>query len=195
MPPEKPLALRILLVRHARPLVDAGRPSHEWDLEDGASEDIVSLSPYLRRFNVDGIITSPERKAVSTAGIIASVLRLPVVVEPALREQGNEGVPWVGGEHLFREAVAHHFARPCEVVLGNESSDDAVKRFGAGVERARAWHRFPLLVGHGRVMSGFIARIAGMQPMEVWTDLRMPDALIVDIENKTWRRIGEKEIQ
>jgi broad specificity phosphatase PhoE len=195
MPPEEPLAPRIVLVRHAKPMVDPGRPSHEWDLEDGAWEDVVSLAAHLGPFDVDGIITSPERKAVATAGIIATELRLPVVVEPALHEQGSQAVPWVGSERVFREAVARHFARPREVVLGNESSDDAVKRFCAGVERARACYRFPLLVGHGRVMSGFIAPIAETRPMEIWTDLRMPDAFIVDIQNQIWRRIGEKETQ
>ncbi len=186
---EEPLESRILVVRHAKPVVDAGRPSREWDLAESTRDDVLSLAARLGPFDVDGIITSPERKAVATAGIIATELRLAVVEDPAMHEQGGEAVPWIGSESAFHEAVARHFARPAEVVLGNESSDDAVKRFGAGVERARAHYRFPLLVGHGRVMSGFIARITDTHPMQVWTDLRMPDAFVVDVQNKIWRRI------
>ncbi|HEV2072160.1 MAG TPA: histidine phosphatase family protein [Thermomicrobiales bacterium] len=186
---EEPLASRILLVRHAMTVVDAGRSSREWDLEEGAWRDVLSLAAHLGPFNVDGIITSPERKAVATAGIIATELRLPVVADPALHEQGGEAVPWIRSERVFREAVARHFAWPTGVVLGNESSDDAVKRFGAGVQRARARYRFPLLVGHGRVMSGFIARIADTEPMEVW-DARCVRCGVPEQDMATYWREG-----
>lgn len=192
---EESLAPRIVLVRHAQPVVDPQRPAHDWELAEAAVEGILSLAAQLRALGIDGIMTSPERKAVATARIIALELGLAVVEEPALREQGGEPMRWIESEEAFHAAVARHFAKPEEVVLGNESSDDAVKRFITAIERARAHYHFPALVGHGRVMSGFMARVIDTRPIDVWKDLRMPDAFVVDLLRCTWTRIGGKETQ
>lgn len=190
---EESLAPRIVLVRHAKPVVDPQCPAHDWGLVEGAEENLLSLVARLRPLDVDGIITSPERKAAATARIIAIELGLGVVEEPALREQGGEYVPWIGTKHGFRAAVGGHFARPEEAMLGNESSTEAVERFITAIERARARYHLPLLVTHGRVMSGFLARVLDTYAVSVWKELRMLDALVVDLLRRTCLRVGAKE--
>lgn len=190
---EESFAPRIVLVRHAEPVVDPQSPARDWGLAEGAEENLLSLVGRLRPLDVDGIITSPERKAASTARTIAIEFGLGVVEDRALREQGGKYVPWITTEDEFRAAVARHFARPEEAVLGSESSSEAVECFVVGVERARARYRLPLLVTHGRVMSGFLARVLDTHAMSVWKELRMPDAFVVDLLNRTCLPIGAKE--
>ena len=190
---EKSLAPRLVLVRHAEPVVDPQRLAHEWQLADGAEKEALSLAAQLRSLGVDGIMTSPERKAAATAEVIAIVLGLELGEETLLREQGGESVPWFESGSAFRTAVADHFSRPDEVVLGNESSNEAVERFATAVERARSRYRFPLLVAHGRIMSGFAGRVIDTHPMDFWKDLRMPDAFVIDFLTRTCKRLGAKE--
>jgi broad specificity phosphatase PhoE len=179
---------RIVLVRHARPVIDPDRPGRTWSLAGDAREDVLRLAEAIRPLGCDGVVASPEPKARDTGGIIAGAFDVPCTVDDAFREQGGDAIPWLGDD-AFKAAVADHFARPNEVVFGDESSADAARRFAAGVARARAAHGFPLVATHGRVMCGYLAQALGIDPRPIWSTLRLPDALVVDLEEKTVNRL------
>lgn len=181
---------RIVLVRHATPLIDPARPAGEWALDERSAGDVRRLAEALQRLGVDSLVTSPEPKAARTAHLIAQALRLRVTHDDALREQGGGTVPWFDDQAAFRSAVADHFLRHKEAVFGRESSDAAVARFREGVDRACARHSLPVLVTHGRVMCGYMGRTLGRDPMEFWSDLQMPDAYVVDPEAGTVSRVN-----
>jgi broad specificity phosphatase PhoE len=181
--------MRVLLVRHAQPVIVPDRPAGEWVLADQASEAVRLLAKGMRGLNPDGVVASPEPKALGTAHILATGLGLPLDEDKALREQGRDSIPWIEGEAEFRAAVSDHFLRSGAVVFGDESSSDAVSRFAAAVERALAVHRFPVLVTHGRIMCGYIGRVLGRDPMDFWAELRMPDAFLLDPVAGTCTRI------
>lgn len=182
----------IVLVRHARPVIDPGRPPGEWGLDEGYAADLASFAETLRPLGIDGVVTSPEPKAVGTARAIVDALTVPMSEDDDLREQGNGPIPWFSDDE-FRRVVAEHFRRPDEIVLGAESSADAGRRFAAAVERARARFRFPALVSHGRVMCGYLAGVLERDPTPIWSDLRMPDALVLDLDRKHLSRVGEEK--
>jgi hypothetical protein len=76
-------------------------------------------------------------------------------------------------------------------VFGDEPSSRAAERFSGGVARATAVYRFPVIVTHGRVMCGYLREAIGVDPMDVWPALRMPDAYVVDLEGGSLERLGE----
>ena len=182
----------LVLVRHARPLIDPRRPAATWDLHPAAGPDVAQLAEAIRPLGVDGVASSLEPKAQATAAILAERLGLPLTIEDAFREQSSEGLPWLGDE-AFRAAVAEHFARPQEAVLGTESSADAARRFAAGVDRARADFRRPVVVTHGRVLCGYLAQTLGIAPLPLWSGLRLPDALLVDLAAGTVEAFGDRK--
>lgn len=182
-------ARKLVLVRHALPVIVQDRPPEEWSLHDDAAADVECLAGELRRQGIDGIVTSPEPKAIGTAHLIATKLDIPVTEDDALREQGGGSVPWLEGE-AFGRTVAEHFARPDEAVFGTETSNAAADRFAIGVDRACRQYTLPAIVTHGRVMCAWLRRAVGRDPMEIWPHLRLPDALLVDQEKGTAEWIG-----
>ena len=175
---------RIVIVRHARPAIDPGRPAGTWELATGAGEAVERLAGALRPLGPNGVIASPEPKARATGEIIARCLGLGIAMDDAFREQGGEAIPWLDGD-AFHAAVLEHFARPDAVVLGDESSAEASHRFAAAVARARARFSSPLITTHGRVLCGYLARELGIDPVPIWPALRLPDALVVDLAART----------
>jgi broad specificity phosphatase PhoE len=182
-------ASRVLLVRHAQPVILPDRPAGEWVLADQAAGSVRLLAKSLRGLNPDGVVASPEPKAFGTAYILAEDLGLPLGKDEALREQGRDTIPWIEGESRFRAAVANHFVRSDEAIFGSESSADAVSRFTAAVDRAWSEYRLPVVVTHGRIMCGYIGRVLDRDPMDFWVDLRMPDAFLLDSEAGTCARV------
>ena len=174
---------KVVLVRHARPEIDPAHPAGTWTLAADAGAAVDRLASNLAGLGVDSIVTSPEPKALATGTIIARALDVPLSEDDAFREQGLDTVPWIPAPEGFVAAVRDHFARPDEAVLGDEPSATAAARFAAGVERALALHRFPIVVTHGRIMCGYLHQATGVDPMEIWPSLRMPDALVVDLDN------------
>lgn len=184
---------RIVLVRHAKPVISSEGPAHTWPLDPSAFGSIARLSGPLRALGVDAVVASPEAKARETGRIIAAELEIPFSTEIELREQGGGQVPWIESAEAFRAAVAEHFARADEIVLGSESSRMAVERFENAVSRSCMDHRNPVLVTHGRIMCGYMASILNLDPMEIWPTLSMPDALAIDLDTGRWCRVSEEE--
>ena len=182
----------ILLVRHAEPQVETHRKASTWQLTDAGCTAAREISTRLAGYRPDVIVTSPERKARDTGQIIAGGLGLTVSEHEGLGEQGGDSVEFIADRELFRETVRRHFAEPTRTVLGHESSYEATARFARVVsdlsDRASA-SRCPMLVSHGRVMAAFMASVTGTDAWTIWNGLMMPDAIAVDLESGTIRRL------
>lgn len=187
------LASRVVLVRHARPVVDPAADPGSWVLDPSARGEVTVLATRLLAFEPDGVISSPEAKALETGQHLARALGIPCGVDDDLREQGGATVPWIASPEAFRDVVADHFAHPENVVLGEESSRMAADRFAKGVERARSVRQCPVIVTHGRVMCGYLASVLSADATTIWCTLRMPDALVVDFDTMQWCSIRQEE--
>lgn len=184
------LGPRVVLVRHAMPVIDPARPAGEWPLAGDVAESVLSLAEAMSDQEPDGIVSSPEPKALGTAELLAAHLDIAVSRDDALREQGLDTIPWIDGPDGFRQRVREHFERANEIVFGEESSAAAAARFAGALERARERYRTPVLVTHGRIMCGYLAATFGVDPVELWESLRMPDAHVIDLRSGRLDRVG-----
>lgn len=182
----------ILLVRHAEPHVDPCRKASAWELTAAGRVAARGIAATLVDDRPDIVMTSREHKARETGQIIADVLGLTVCEHEGLGEQGGDGVEFIADRKLFRATVRQHFAEPSRILLGEESSIGAAMRFAQVVadlgDRLPA-PRCPVLVSHGRVMAAFMASVTGADAWALWNDFRIPDAIAVDPESGTIRRL------
>lgn len=188
MPQEKLSISRMVLVRHARPVIDPETPPSLWELEGDAHHAVEGLAESVRHVGCDGVVVSPEPKARTTGDIIAGCLDVPIIVDPAFREQGGRHVAWLP-DREFLAAVEDHFVHGDRIVLGTETSHQASERFANGIQRMSRDITCPIVVTHGRVMCGYLAKTLGVDPVQMWRSLRLPDAFMVDLGARSLQRI------
>lgn len=181
---------RVMLVRHAEPHIDIDRPAAEWSLTPRGVSSTQRLAVELLEANPSLIVASPERKALETARILAGALDLPIDQDERFSEQGAEAGQFLTDYAEFRALVRHHFDHPDQVVLRQESSHAAGERFADALRaRLETTVGVPVIVSHGRIMASWLASLTGSHAWEIWTALRLPDLLDVDIDGGTYRSI------
>ncbi len=178
---------RLLLVRHAEPEIDVEIPASEWKLTSRGIVSTTNLAPVLAGFEPSLVVTSPERKAIETARVLADALQLPVHASAHFAEQGAGAHEFIEDYGEFQDMVRRYFEQPDEVVMRREAAVDAAKRFAQGVRELAGRDGTVVLVTHGRILSSWLADWCGVNALDVWTALRMPDAMDVDLERRTFR--------
>src|SRR4051812_23072929 len=150
---------KLLLVKHAPPLVDESAPSDRWSLSDRGRELCAPLAEALRPYAPARIVTSVEPKAAETGERVAALLGIPFATAPGLHEHDRTGVPHMRSRE-FISMIELAFRRPGERVLGRESADEALARFAAAVDSMLAAHPGGDLavVTHGTVIALFASR-------------------------------------
>lgn len=176
----------VVLVRHAKPTLDAAIPRSQWRLTDEGAGEAARLGERLgsrgMKFRVS---SSDEVKAVETASEVARALgdrRRPSVDA----RFGEISHPWI---ELGRaeKVLAYLDGEDHE---GWEPANVATARF-AGALEALGRTATPLVVTHGIVMSLFVATIsADIDAAAFWRELTMPDAWLLDLESGRRERLG-----
>lgn len=161
------------LVRHGRPLVDRGRPAHDWPLDPAYDDDVRALRGRLPRRA--RWYSSSEPKALMTARLLTDD---PVEVVPDLREHERRSTGWVED---FDGVVRRAFAQP-EVsaydgweplALTRERVVAATRDIGL-----RAGADDVVLVGHGTAWTLLRSALLGRPPdLTWWANLAMPDVV------------------
>jgi 2,3-bisphosphoglycerate-dependent phosphoglycerate mutase len=164
----------LLLVRHSVPAADPSVPSEEWRLSDEGRALCEALAGQVGAYEPQRLISSPEPKALETAELIAPVLGLAVEVEDGLRETARRTVGWLE-QNALHEGIRQLFARPDEVVFGEESGSAALARFSRVVERVEEPAAF---VTHGTVMSLYVAGSDPDGGFAFWKTLGLPDVVL-----------------
>jgi 2,3-bisphosphoglycerate-dependent phosphoglycerate mutase len=188
---------RVILVRHAEPQVEIEIPAAAWSLTTRGEQATRRLVPRLASLRPGVVVTSPERKALQTAGLLAEGLELSLQQDERFSEQGAEVGEFFPDYSDFRARVEEHFARPDEVVFRGESSHAAADRFASGVASLResATTGVPIIVSHGRIMASWLASVTGEPALGIWTSLRMPDLIEVDLDTLRYRSIPVDLVQ
>lgn len=182
----------VVLVRHARPVINPESDPGTWAMDDSARGDVERLARAIAPLGCDIVVTSEEPKARSTGAIMGEMLGVPVRTDSGLGEQSAGTVPWIAEEGQFRARVFEHFRRPDEQVFGEETSSAAGRRLANAVDRWGAAYKCSVLVTHGRVMSAYMGIATATEPVNFWNNLRMPDAFVVDFDLRRWRRINKE---
>ncbi len=192
---------KLILVRHSLPEMVTGVPASEWHLSPEGGRRCVALAGRLAAYDLGAVVSSHEPKAVETGQIVAETIGLPLDTAIGLHEHERGVVRDLGSPEDFRAQVARLFKHPDELVLGYETADEAHARFVLAVDSAlERWPATSLaIVSHGTVMTLFIARAAGLDPVPFWKSLTLPCFAVLslpDLEllemvaDGTWRGTG-----
>jgi broad specificity phosphatase PhoE len=165
----------LLLVRHSEPVIDPSVPSEEWQLSEEGRRRCGPLAERLAAYGPRALLANTEPKARETAELVAPALGLDVQLSDGLRETARRTVGWLAPEDLDR-GIRELFARPGEVVFGEESGAAALARFEAAVDGVP---EPAVVVTHGTVLSLYAAARTGRDAYTLWRSLELPDVVEV----------------
>jgi broad specificity phosphatase PhoE len=181
MPAPEP-AGRLILVKHSQPEIDPSVAAPHWHLSDEGRRRAVCLAGWLRPYAPERIVSSLEPKAQETAQIVAAQLGLPFGTQEGLHEHARHSVPYLSKEQ-FEAQVARFFSHPQELVMGEETSEGAARRFSAAVHTVL--EQYPdetlAIVAHGTVISLFIAQACALDPFPLWQSLGLPSFVVLSL--------------
>jgi broad specificity phosphatase PhoE len=182
---------KLILVRHSLPEFVTGVPASRWQLSAEGRRRCETLAERLAAYDLAAIVASQEPKAAETGQIIANALGLPFETAPGLHEHERGVVRDLGSQEDFQAQVTRFFEHPGELVLGHETADQAHARFAAAV--VRVLEQYPkgapaspsgqslVIVSHGTVMTLFIARANGFDPIPFWKSLGLPAFAVLSL--------------
>jgi 2,3-bisphosphoglycerate-dependent phosphoglycerate mutase len=175
--------MEIVLVRHAMVVTDPAELYERWELSDEGRAAARALARERLWRPIGRIFSSPERKALETAHIIAGPNGMTVTAVEDLREVERPSGQWFGEEYPggYAGAVRDYFARPEEATHGWEPPAVAQARMRACVEALRVWEPEGFAVaGHGLTLSLYVATVTRIDPAELWPTIALPDVAVLD---------------
>lgn len=165
----------LLLIRHSVPEIDPRRPAAEWRLSEEGRARCNRLGAQVAGYRPERLLSSPEPKALETAELIAPKLGLEVELDGDLREHERRSLPFLPRAE-FLDRMRKFFARPDEVVVGEESAGTARARFVAVVDSIG---RPAAVVTHGTVIALYAAGSDPDGGFGFWKTLALPDVVTV----------------
>lgn len=176
----------LILIRHAQSQPDSNAPAHTWVLTEAGRANCLTLAEHLRPWQPDIMVASTEKKAICTGQLAAGALDIPFETAANLHEHCRSTVPFFASHADFQAAVAHFFAHPDELVLGEETANQAQTRFAQSVDGVVARHPKTnvAIATHGTVMSLYIAHATGWQPFPIWQRLGMPAFVVLSLPER-----------
>jgi broad specificity phosphatase PhoE len=182
--PARPAEPRyLILIRHAQTRPEPGRPARLWELTETGRLRCRNLAAYLKAYRLPRIVTSTEAKAAQTGQLVAGALGIPAVEADGLQEQARETVGFLPTAEAFEAAVSRLFENPDALVFGEETANQALRRFAGAVERIIAAQPEGdiAIASHGTVISLFVADKTGLDPVSFWRELRQPALVIFSL--------------
>ena len=185
----------LILIKHATPVKDPERPSHEWELSEAGREQAIKLAKGLEAsgLSFDLVCTSNEPKAEETGQIIAAELDRPMQVVADLHEHDRSNVP-VMPTREFISSVALFFREKDRLVLGRETARDAKARIARAIETLMREHdgKDIAIVTHGTVLSLFAADFLNEDPFQLWRRMGLPSYIAMDWEKREMIRVVDR---
>jgi len=177
---------RLILVRHAAPVIDADKPSADWPLSDAGRGAAAALAEQIAPLAPAVLVSGAEPKMIGTASAIGDRLGMANTPLERLNEHARRSTPF-GDRESFRASIQGLFSRPGERIYGDESADETYGRWAAAMDRvlALARGRPVVAVSGGTAISLFVSRRTGIDPFAFWKALRLPQAFVLATE--PWR--------
>ena len=174
---------KVILIKHASPLVIPGTPPEKWKLSDKGRESCGPLAEALRPHAPKIIVASEEPKARETAEILGQKLGVAVETAAGLHEHDRSNVPHMrSGEFISHMEV--FFRKPTERVLGRESAVAALDRFESAVNAVIAAHPGDgniAIVSHGTVIALLAAEHSDRYGFELWREMGLPSLVVMEL--------------
>ncbi|WP_029108598.1 histidine phosphatase family protein [Mycobacterium sp. URHD0025] len=158
--------MQLLLVRHALPLRSEPGQGSDPDLSAEGIAQAQRLPAALARFPISRLVSSPQRRAVQTAGPLAEELGLQVEVDERLAEYDRDMSHYVPIEEIAKENP-EELTRLMQGHLPSSVDEKAfLARIDAAVEElvASGDHDDTVAVfSHGGVINVLLHQILGTQ--------------------------------
>lgn len=176
----------LILVKHSMPDIKQDLPAREWRLSEEGVERARQLTERLSEYQPQVLVSSPESKAVETAGMIARKHQLTLNIFRDLHEHDRSNVPYLSKQD-FEKAVREFFTFPDKLVFGIETADQAYERFSDAVQLILKIYKGKtiVVVSHGTVISLFVSRLTGMSDYSLWKELGLPGFVVLDMLSKS----------
>jgi broad specificity phosphatase PhoE len=172
----------LLLVKHSLPEIIPTVPARQWKLSKVGQDRCRSLAEKIDLYLPDIVISSVEPKAVETGQILAGHLDKPFRTFEGLHEHDRAGVEFLDRER-FESQVHDFFEHPDELVMGQETANQARERFAhalASVEMEYPQKNI-VVVAHGTVITLFVEKMTGTDPFPFWSKLDVPSFVVFSL--------------
>lgn len=173
---------KLVLVKHARPVLDPARPARDWTLGPDGEVQAAAVAKRLGEFLPFDLVASPEPKASRTAAIVAGMFGLTPRVVAGLHEFDRPVLPIMPADEHLR-LNARLFREPNRPVLGTESAKVALARFSAALLpeiQARRSDNL-VVVAHGTVISLFVGAHNAIDAFAFWRTLDCGGIAVLDL--------------
>ena len=176
----------LILVKHSVPEIIESLSAHEWKLSEEGRAYAARLADVLTAYQPEVIVSSNEPKAKETAEIIAKSTQLNVSLVENLHEHDRGNVPYLSRER-FHALIREFFQKPDTPVFGEETANQAHKRFSDAVHSVLKFHtdKTVAIVAHGTVISLYVSRLTGISDFRLWNELGLPSYIVLDLDAKT----------
>ncbi|HXC55238.1 MAG TPA: histidine phosphatase family protein [Rhizomicrobium sp.] len=174
----------VILIRHAAPVIEPDRPSETWGLSDDGRTATALLAQALARYAPRRILCGSEPKMAGTAKVLSEQLGIAVQHLGGLNEHTRRTTKFTD-KAAFEAAIRALFARPGEIVYGEESANMTYARLAATLDSALVHEAGTVAaVTGGTALSIFLARRTGAEAFTLWQGLRLPMAFV--LARGTW---------
>ena len=184
---------KLILVKHAAPVVTPGVPPEKWVLSEQGRLHCRPLAEAVRAYEPTVVVASREPKAAETGEAVAAHLGVPFEAAAGLHEHDRSNVPHLPSRE-FISLVEVFFRKPAERVLGRESADEALARFERAV--GDVLDRHPqgnvAVVSHGTVLALLLAKHGGGRAFELWRKMGLPSFAAVELPDWRVERVVEQ---
>jgi 2,3-bisphosphoglycerate-dependent phosphoglycerate mutase len=183
----------LILVRHSLPEMATRVPASSWRLSDKGRRRCEALAELLAGYRLARVVTSAEAKAVETGRIVARDLDVPLEIAADLHEHERGVVESISDSDEFQAQVADLFRHPGETIFGLETADEAHRRFSLAVTDVLERHPTGNLaiVTHGTVLSLYVTRMVGLEPVAFWKSLGLPSFVVLSLPGFELLRVVE----
>ena len=172
--------ISLLLIKHSTPEIQPELPANQWHLSDEGRKGAHRLASSLARFSPMKLFSSEEPKAIETSTILARSGHLTSRTAAGLHEHRRNGVAWSTREK-FEGNVLAFFAKPDELVFGEETAAQARSRFANTIDKLIEDNvdDTVAVVSHGTVITLFVGTHNQADPYHFWQSLTMPSMVVL----------------
>ena len=176
----------VVLVKHSLPEIRENVPAREWNLSEDGKARVYKLAEELRCFPFEVIYSSMEPKAVQTSKILGDELDLVVQITDGLHEHDRSRSPFYSKSE-FKSLMYRFFAKPDELIFGEETARQALLRFRSALEPLLTFKNDEnkIVVCHGTVISLYVSWLTGCNGFQLWQELGLPSFVVLDVKSKT----------
>ncbi len=172
----------LILVKHSLPEIVAATPAKEWSLSREGQERCKALAEKVMLYSPNIVIASLEPKAIETAQLVARQIDKPFHTFEGLHEHDRTEVGFLDREQ-FESQVHDLFEHPDQLVFGRETACQACERFSNALMSVEAGYadKNIAVVSHGTVITLFVEKVTGMEPLSFWKKLGLPSFVVFSL--------------